>query len=306
MYDPATGHLFVSDGAGIEIYDVNPVNGVFGDGNDVVTHFDLAQYGAGDCEGLGIDPARNSLLCVDPSTPDNIYELRKDGALLRVLSMAAIPTSRAVVADVTMAPTSNPSDSPAAMNYWIVDRHLDNGAFPDENDGLLYEMHLESVPPDTTITVRPARPRPTTRRRPSASPPRRRGSTFECKVDSGAYAACSSPRTAAHLADGSHTFYVRAIDAVGNFDPTPATRTFTVRTAEVRMSGSTLVVTAAQGAKDNLVITRPSASTLRVTDLAERRLHRLRRPHRRWLHAKRRLHRQLLGLGDHPDPGHLR
>jgi Ca2+-binding RTX toxin-like protein len=57
------------------------------------------------------------------------------------------------------------------------------------------------------------------------------------------------------------------MDAVGNIDPTPATRTFTVRTAEVRVSGSTLVVTAAMGAKDNLLITKPSGSTLRVTDL---------------------------------------
>jgi Ca2+-binding RTX toxin-like protein len=40
-----------------------------------------------------------------------------------------------------------------------------------------------------------------------------------------------------------------------------------VQTAAVQVSGSTLVVTAAAGAKDNLAITRPSASVLRVTDL---------------------------------------
>jgi hypothetical protein len=266
-YDQATGDLFVSDGAEVEIFRISPVNGVFGDANDVVTHFDVAQYGAGDCEGVGIDPARSSLLCVDPSTPDNIYELTKGGALLRVLSMASIPTSHAVVADVTMAPTSNPGDSPSAMNYWVADRHLDNGNHPDENDGLIYEMHLETDPPDTTITSGPAAPTndPTPTFGFSSS---ESGSSFECRVDSGAYAACTSPRTVAHLADGSHTFSVRAIDAVGNIDPSPATRSFSVRTAEVRKSGSTLVVTAAPGAKDNLTITKPSASTLRVTDLA--------------------------------------
>ena len=92
------------------------------------------------------------------------------------------------------------------------------------------------------------------------------GSSFQCKLDSGSYASCSSPKTTAHLADGSHAFYVRATDQAGNVDPTSASRTFTVDTAEVSRSGSTLTVTSATGAKDNLLITKPSASTLRVTD----------------------------------------
>jgi Ca2+-binding RTX toxin-like protein len=93
------------------------------------------------------------------------------------------------------------------------------------------------------------------------------GTSFECKLDSGPYAPCASPITLPYLADGSHTFSVRAKNSAGNVDPTPASRTFTVRTAAVGVSGSTLVVTAAGGAKDNLVITKPSASTLRVRDV---------------------------------------
>jgi hypothetical protein len=138
-YDPASRHLFVCDGSGTEMYDVNPVNGVFGDGNDVVKHFDLARHGLRDCEGLGIDPSRNALLAVDWKT-HAIYELGKGGALLRILSLSAVPTSNQVEADVTMAPTSSPVDSPSAMDYWIVDRHVDNKGHPTENDGLLYEM----------------------------------------------------------------------------------------------------------------------------------------------------------------------
>jgi Ca2+-binding RTX toxin-like protein len=59
---------------------------------------------------------------------------------------------------------------------------------------------------------------------------------------------------------------VRSIDSAGNVDSTPASRTFTVKTAAVAVSGSSLVVTAAAGAKDNIKITRPSAATIRVMD----------------------------------------
>ena len=54
------------------------------------------------------------------------------------------------------------------------------------------------------------------------------GSTFKCQIDSGSFAACSSPKTPASLSDGPHTFAVRATDPAGNTDPSPATRSFTV------------------------------------------------------------------------------
>jgi DNA-binding beta-propeller fold protein YncE len=139
-YDKSRRHLFVCDGSGIEIYDVNPVNGTFGDGVDIVTHFDLARYGLRDCEGLGIDPRNNRLLAVDERT-ERIYELSRSGDLVRTLSLSAIRTRNQAVSDVTLAPTSNPNDSTSAMDYWITDRHLDNNSTsPPPIDGLIYEM----------------------------------------------------------------------------------------------------------------------------------------------------------------------
>ena len=54
------------------------------------------------------------------------------------------------------------------------------------------------------------------------------GVTYECSLDGGPYEACTSPTSYSDLADGEHTFQVRSKDSVGNVDPTPATRTWTV------------------------------------------------------------------------------
>jgi hypothetical protein len=54
--------------------------------------------------------------------------------------------------------------------------------------------------------------------------------TFECSIDGSQFAACSSPKAIGPLADGRHTFAVRAVDAARNEDQTPAARTFTVDT----------------------------------------------------------------------------
>jgi len=55
------------------------------------------------------------------------------------------------------------------------------------------------------------------------------GSTFQCNVGA-VFTSCASPEVFGPLADGVRTIQVRATDAAGNADPTPATRTFTVDT----------------------------------------------------------------------------
>ena len=55
------------------------------------------------------------------------------------------------------------------------------------------------------------------------------GSTFECRLDGGAFAACDTPLTySAGVTDGSHTFEVRATDSLGNTDATPASYSWTI------------------------------------------------------------------------------
>jgi PKD repeat protein len=84
------------------------------------------------------------------------------------------------------------------------------------------------VPPQTTIISGPSGTTNSTSAtfEFAASEP----STFECSLDSAPFAACSSPAFYTGLSEGSHTFRVRATDAAGNTDPTPAQRTWIVQT----------------------------------------------------------------------------
>ncbi|MEA2494306.1 MAG: large repetitive protein, partial [Thermoleophilaceae bacterium] len=60
------------------------------------------------------------------------------------------------------------------------------------------------------------------------------GATFQCRLDgpggAGTFATCGSPKQYSNLVDGSYVVNVRAVDAVGNVDATPSTRSFTVDT----------------------------------------------------------------------------
>ena len=51
---------------------------------------------------------------------------------------------------------------------------------------------------------------------------------FECRLGSGGWSSCRSPKTYTGLKPGRHTFAVRAIDADGRADPSPKKHSFTV------------------------------------------------------------------------------
>jgi hypothetical protein len=70
--------------------------------------------------------------------------------------------------------------------------------------------------------------------------------SFECSIDGGGFAPCFSPKTLTGLAQGQHTFEVRAKDWRNRPDPTPAQRTWTVDTI----------------APDTLILSGPSGTVL--------------------------------------------
>ncbi len=167
------------------------------------------------------------------------------------------------------APVASPGDPIGASSRYLQYRAELSSSDQDATP-VLGEVSAtyatDSSAPDTEITDGPSGttndPTPTF----AFSSPES-DAAFSCRLDSGAWGPCSSPWTTPRLSDGAHTFYVRAKDAAGNVDLTPASRSFTVATAEIHISGSTLLVQAAPGATDNFSITRPTTSVLRITDL---------------------------------------
>lgn len=62
------------------------------------------------------------------------------------------------------------------------------------------------------------------------------GSRFQCSLNGAAFSACSSPKSYPNLASKQHTFRVRAADAAGKVDASPARLTWTVDAVRPRVA----------------------------------------------------------------------
>ena len=108
---------------------------------------------------------------------------------------------------------------------------LPDVALADYNNGLVLLRGAAAgddlTPPDTWFTSGPTgthRSRTATFSFTASEP-----ATFSCSLDSQLdWQACTSPTTYSGLSQGVHTVWVRAADAAGNIDQSPAPRTFVV------------------------------------------------------------------------------
>ena len=89
---------------------------------------------------------------------------------------------------------------------------------------------VDTAAPETQIDSGPADGSTIATASPSYAFSSEPGTSFECAVDSGAFSGCTSPNAFGGLADGNHTVAVRAVDAAGNADPSPASRSLSVDT----------------------------------------------------------------------------
>ena len=86
---------------------------------------------------------------------------------------------------------------------------------------------VDTTPPVATIDAGPSGT--TTVATPTIAFSAGEPASFECRLDGNAFTACTSPYTTAPLADGVHSFELRATDTAGNIGAAVAT-TFTVAT----------------------------------------------------------------------------
>ena len=130
-----------------------------------------------------------------------------------------IPSTPSYSADIPF--TLSKGDGKKKINVWFRDAlgHISEG----KSDSIVFDTKL----PRVTITSHPT----LTTNLTTADfqfTSSKAGSKFECQVDQGAYAACSSPKSYEALLEGPHSFAVKATDAAGNTDPTPATFAWTI------------------------------------------------------------------------------
>ena len=86
------------------------------------------------------------------------------------------------------------------------------------------------------------------------------GATYQCRLDGGAWAACTSPRALSGLTPGSHTFDARALNSVNEPDESPASITWTVKEADTTITAKPAAAITARDASFSFTSDAPGAT----------------------------------------------
>jgi len=188
-YNSANRHIYITDDDQKRVYDIGPgTDGIYFTSDDTRTFFSTTGFGSNDPEGATVANGElyiadgtalkifhTSLtgtligsFAVNAQAPDpegvayyggtntlyiadmyykRVVEYSMTGAYIRTINInAANPVNPG---DLAFAPTSSTTDSQYNYNLYVVDRGIDNGTNPGENDGKVYELSIPGLPPYT-------------------------------------------------------------------------------------------------------------------------------------------------------------
>ncbi|MDZ7957338.1 MAG: hypothetical protein RMY34_05445 [Aulosira sp. DedQUE10] len=146
-FSTRTGNLWVVDGLNAEVFEYTI-------GGTLVSQFDTASIdtstaagvqGILDPEGIVEDPLTGNLFLVGRPLNEAgtavyyVFEVTSSGQFVSKIDISAANPNKP--AGITIAPNSQ---DPSKRSLYIVDRGLDNDDHPDENDGRIYEISLDS------------------------------------------------------------------------------------------------------------------------------------------------------------------
>ena len=148
-FDSLQGFLYVVDGRGAKVFEIDPgTNGLFDGvspaGDDQVTRFDTASLGVTKPEGIAFD-SDNGLLWLIGTPRDSLALVTTTGALVRTIDVSAANAEEA--AGLAYAPGSL---TPSAMSIYIAGRGVDHDSASNESEGKIYELSIPPIAPGNT------------------------------------------------------------------------------------------------------------------------------------------------------------
>jgi hypothetical protein len=190
------------------------VNAAGGDGSDI-----------GAYERDSVPPHNPAILSSIPKSPANnnnpkLKGLAAAGSIVRIYKTAGctgspVKAGSASTFTSTGVPVTVANNTTTIFHATATDSSNNTSTC---SPGFTYVE--DSTPPNTSITSTTLHPKYHSATLAFSST--EAGSTFQCRIDGGPFASCTSPKTYSGLAAGHHTFSVRAIDKAGNVDATPA------------------------------------------------------------------------------------
>ncbi len=141
-----SGQLYIADGTNKEVWIIGPgPDAKVATSDDVlVSHFDTASLGINDPEGIGIDHNTGNVWILSHKDGEGMVETLPNGT---PVSTTHFDFATDNPGGLEIAPTSSTADAPTAMSAWVAQRGVDNNNDPNEKDGKIFEVSIQSAPP---------------------------------------------------------------------------------------------------------------------------------------------------------------